>query len=77
MDEPTSALDADSEKLVQRALESLFQERTCIIVSHRLDVIKNCNMILVLDKGKLIEQGSHSQLMEVGGVYANLFNSSF
>ena len=72
MDEPTSALDAESERLVQRALEALYKDRTCIIVSHRLDMIRSCDMILVFDHGRLVEQGTHAQLQAAGQTYAKL-----
>lgn len=73
MDEATSALDNQSEKMIQQALEEIRQNRTVIIIAHRLSTIENADEIIVLDKGKLIEKGSHSQLLADNGLYANLY----
>ncbi|KJE91990.1 efflux ABC transporter [Capsaspora owczarzaki ATCC 30864] len=72
MDEPTSALDAESEQLVQQALEALYKNRTCLIVSHRLDVIRSCDLILVFEHGRLIEKGTHQELQGAGKTYSKL-----
>jgi ABC-type multidrug transport system fused ATPase/permease subunit len=64
MDEATSSLDSESEVLVQKALDRLMQDRTSIVVAHRLSTIKNAHQIVVLDKGKIVQTGSHSALME-------------
>ena len=76
LDEATSALDNESEHLVQQALERLMHGRTNIIVAHRLTTIENADRIVVMDEGKIIEEGSHQQLMERGGYYAKLRNMS-
>ena len=73
LDEATSALDAESERLVQEALERLMVGRTTIIVAHRLSTIKNADSIAVVQQGEIVEQGSHNQLMQVpSGAYASL-----
>ena len=73
LDEATSALDAESERLVQDALEKLMVGRTTVVVAHRLSTIRNADTIAVVQQGKIVEQGSHSQLMQVPmGAYASL-----
>ncbi|MCK0189012.1 ABC transporter ATP-binding protein [Arenibacter sp. F20364] len=72
LDEATSALDTESERLVQDALEKMMQNRTSIVIAHRLSTIQNANTIVVLQKGEIVEQGSHSQLMGKDGVYKKL-----
>ncbi|MBC6996859.1 ABC transporter ATP-binding protein [Cytophaga sp. FL35] len=72
LDEATSALDTESERLVQDALEKMMQNRTSIVIAHRLSTIQNANTIVVLQKGEIVEQGTHQQLMEKEGVYKKL-----
>lgn len=72
LDEATSALDAASEKLVQEALEKLMKNRTSLVIAHRLSTIQKADRIVVLDKGKIIEQGTHQELMNLQGTYATL-----
>jgi ABC-type multidrug transport system fused ATPase/permease subunit len=73
LDEATSALDTESEKLVQDALDRLMENRTSFIIAHRLSTIRKADNILVLDKGQVVEQGTHDELMQIdNGVYANL-----
>ncbi|XXQ69151.1 lipid A export permease/ATP-binding protein MsbA [Neisseriaceae bacterium B1] len=76
LDEATSALDNESERLVQQALERLMHGRTSIIVAHRLTTIEQADRIIVMDEGKIVEQGSHAQLMAAQGHYARLRNLS-
>jgi len=73
LDEATSALDTESEKLVQQALDRVMENRTCIVIAHRLSTIKNADMIVVLSKGSMIEQGTHDVLIAKNGVYKRLF----
>ncbi|MFM2394193.1 MAG: hypothetical protein RLZZ546_2175, partial [Bacteroidota bacterium] len=78
LDEATSSLDAESEKIVQEALDILMTGRTSIIIAHRLSTIKEVDRIYVLDKGTIIEQGTHNDLMEIeNGVYNNLAKLQF
>jgi len=72
LDEATAALDSGSEEAVQQALNKVSEKRTTIAVAHRLSTIQNSDIIFVLDKGKLVEVGSHQQLMNRGGVYKSL-----
>lgn len=74
LDEATSALDTESEKLVQDALTRLMQNRTSIVIAHRLSTIRNADMIVVLQNGKIVEQGSHNELMSKQAAYYNLCN---
>ncbi len=72
LDEATSALDSESEQLVQNALENMMKNRTSIVIAHRLSTIQKANNIVVLSKGKIVEQGKHQELLEKKGVYFNL-----
>ncbi|MDN3642341.1 ABC transporter ATP-binding protein [Lutimonas halocynthiae] len=72
LDEATSALDTESEKLVQDALEKMMKNRTSVVIAHRLSTIQNADLIVVLQKGKIVEQGKHSALLKNKGVYYNL-----
>ena len=72
LDEATSALDAESESLVQEALNRQMQGRSVLIIAHRLSTVENADNIIVIDEGKVMEEGSHAELMERGGVYSKL-----
>lgn len=77
LDEATSAVDAYTEAVIQEALESLFNDRTSIVIAHRLSTVVNADRILVLDHGKIIEEGSHAMLMKNGGKYQELYETYF
>jgi subfamily B ATP-binding cassette protein MsbA len=77
LDEPTSGLDAVSEKLVIEALESLMRDRTTIMIAHRLSTIRNAHVISVIQDGKVVEQGSHQDLLSRNSVYAELIRAQF
>jgi len=75
LDEATSALDTESERLVQTALANLMRGRTTLVVAHRLSTIRNADRIVVFDRGQIVEQGTHAQLIDAGGLYARLHGS--
>jgi len=77
LDEATSALDTESEQHVQAALDVLMEGRTSFVIAHRLSTIENADRILVMDKGKIVESGSHNQLLETKGYYAKLYQKEF
>jgi subfamily B ATP-binding cassette protein MsbA len=74
LDEPTAALDSESEKLVMEALERLMRGKTAITIAHRLGTIRDADMIVVLKEGVVAEQGTHDELLSLGGMYAGLYN---
>ena len=76
LDEATSALDSESEKIVQDALDAAQDGRTSISIAHRLSTIKNVDVIFVIEKGKVAEQGTHDDLLAMRGIYYNLWNKS-
>jgi subfamily B ATP-binding cassette protein HlyB/CyaB len=73
LDEATSALDYESERIIKQNLNSIRKGRTVIMIAHRLSTVQSCDIIFVLDKGKLVEKGSHAQLLQRNGLYAYLF----
>ncbi len=77
LDEATSSVDTRTEELVQKAMDKLTEGRTSFIIAHRLSTIKNADLILVMKDGNIIEQGSHKELMNQNGFYAELYNSQF
>jgi ATP-binding cassette subfamily B protein len=77
LDEATSNVDTRTEELVQKAMDKLTQGKTSFIIAHRLSTIKNADLILVMDEGNIVEQGTHEELLKKNGFYANLYNSQF
>ncbi|RWC93470.1 MAG: ATP-binding cassette domain-containing protein, partial [Mesorhizobium sp.] len=77
LDEATSALDAESETLVQTALERLMQGRTTIVIAHRLATVLKADRILVMEGGRIVEEGTHQSLVAKGGIYARLAKLQF
>lgn len=77
LDEATAHLDVRSEALIQEALERVMEERTSIVIAHRLSTVLAADRILVLDGGRLVEQGTHAALMDLGGLYSRLHETQF
>ena len=77
LDEATSALDAENERLVQEALDRLMEGRTTLVIAHRLATILKADRILVMDHGRIVEEGTHSTLVAQGGLYARLARLQF
>jgi ATP-binding cassette subfamily B protein len=77
LDEATSALDTESERVVQQALEALMQRRTTIAIAHRLSTIRNADVIFAIDRGTIVERGTHDELLAEGGLYARLYQEQF
>ncbi len=77
LDEATSSVDTRTEVMIQKAMDNLMKGRTSFIIAHRLSTIRNADLILCINDGDIVEQGTHEELMELGGFYANLYNSQF
>jgi ATP-binding cassette subfamily B multidrug efflux pump len=77
LDEATSSVDTRTEVLIQKAMDNLMQNRTSFIIAHRLSTIRNADLILVMDEGDIVEQGTHEELLKRNGFYAELYNSQF
>jgi ATP-binding cassette subfamily B protein len=77
LDEATSSVDTRTESLIQAAMKRLMQGRTSFVIAHRLSTIRDAGLILVMDEGAIVEQGTHLELMGRGGFYAKLYNSQF
>ena len=77
LDEATSSVDTRTEILIQKAMDNLMEGRTSFVIAHRLSTIKDADIILVMNEGDIVEQGSHEELLEKGGFYAKLYNSQF
>jgi len=77
LDEATSSLDAESETLVQTALEELMRHRTTLVIAHRLATVLSCDRILVMEQGRIVEQGTHTSLVAANGLYARLARLQF
>ncbi len=77
LDEATSALDAESERLVQKALANLMENKTSIVIAHRLSTVRRADKIVVMERGEIIQTGTHAELLEKGGVYKKLYELQF
>ena len=77
LDEATSALDAESEQLVQRAIGNLIRDRTTVVIAHRLSTVRRADLIVVMERGQIIEQGTHAELLAQGGQYQRLYEMQF
>jgi ATP-binding cassette subfamily B protein len=77
LDEATSALDAQSEQIVQDALDRLAEGRTTLVIAHRLSTVRGADKIIVMDRGRVVDEGTHAELLERGGLYANLYKLQF
>ena len=72
LDEATASVDADNEFYIQQAVSELCRDKTVLVIAHRLNTIRGADRILVLDKGRIVEQGSHSELIQKGGIYSQM-----
>ena len=77
LDEATSSVDTRTEQQIQKAMDILMKDRTSFVIAHRLSTIRNADIILVMEKGDIVEQGNHEELVAKGGYYADLYNSQF
>jgi subfamily B ATP-binding cassette protein MsbA len=77
LDEATSSLDTESERHVQTALDALMRDRTTVVIAHRLSTVTGADLIYVIDKGRVVEQGTHAELLRAHGVYARLYALQF
>jgi ATP-binding cassette subfamily B protein len=77
LDEATAHLDSESEAAVQRALGEALTDRTALVIAHRLSTVRDADQILVLDKGRIVERGTHDELVAAGGLYAELYRTQF
>ena len=77
LDEATSSIDTETEQIIQHAIETLMKDKTSFVVAHRLSTIVNSDLILVIKNGKIVEQGTHSELLSLKGYYYSLYTTQF
>jgi ABC-type multidrug transport system fused ATPase/permease subunit len=77
LDEATSSVDTRTERLIQSALDKLLSGRTSFVIAHRLSTIRNADQVLVIDDGRIVERGTHEELLAAAGLYADLYNSQY
>jgi len=77
LDEATSSLDSRSESLIREALDAVLAGRSSLVIAHRLSTVLRADLILVMDRGRIVERGTHEQLLAVGGLYARLYDEQF
>ena len=77
LDESTSSVDVDTEMKIQEAFNKLLKDRTAFIIAQRLSTIRNADRIIILDKGKIVEEGTHQELLEKGGIYTSIYDLQF
>ena len=77
LDEATAHLDSESEVAVQRALKTALAQRTSLVIAHRLSTVRDADQILVVDEGRIVERGTHEELLRANGVYAELYRTQF
>jgi ABC-type multidrug transport system fused ATPase/permease subunit len=77
LDEATSNLDTESERLIEDALAKLLVGRTTLIIAHRLSTVRRADRLIVMDRGRIVEEGTHAELLELGGLYARLYQRQF
>ena len=77
LDEATAHLDSESESAVHRALDIALEGRTALVIAHRLSTVRNADLILVVDEGRIVERGTHAELIAAGGLYRELYRTQF
>ena len=77
LDEATSSIDTETETIIQEAMKTIMKDRTCLVVAHRLSTVVNSDLIVVMREGKILESGTHQELLALKGYYFNLYRNQF